>query len=145
MDGGPAALCVRTAHSLWSGGSDTPHTASVPGCLVPSRDYEDTSEGKPAQPRTRGPEQSTLITTSVSDSRVSLCLQNMSRSCSAHGWPLGLSRRRWWLVKLQTGPEGRGESGRVCLSRMKGRVCVGLSVSVSFPLSFSSSVRFSFS
>lgn len=143
---------MRTAHSLWSGGSDTPHTASVPPCLgvwyrhgIMKIPVKGNLHNHISRPRTRGPEQSTLITTSVSDSRVSLCLQNMSRSCSAHGWPLGLSRRRWWLVKLQTGPEGRGESGRVCLSRMKGRVCVGLSVSVSFPLSFSSSVRFSFS
>lgn len=65
-----------------------------------------------------------------------------SRPCSAHGWPLGSSRRRWWLAKLQTGPESGGESGRVCLSGMKRRVCVGLSLSVSFPPSFPSSVSF---
>lgn len=89
VDGGPAALSVRTALSLCSGGADTP---TLPRCLgvwyhhgIMKMPVTGNQHSHVSSPRTRGPEQSTLVTTSVPDSRVSLCLQALFCSRVATG------------------------------------------------------------
>ena len=89
VGGGPAVLCVRTALSLCSGGSDTPALARCLGVWyhhgIMKKLVKGNLHSHVSSPRTRGLEQSTLVTTSGSDSRVSLCLQVLFCSRAATG------------------------------------------------------------
>ena len=99
VDGGHATLCVRTTHSVWPGGSDTPPTVSVPGCLVP-----------PRLQRNKGRKTCTATSPSVPEHADQSRAPSAPRACLIHEFP-SASRIHPGLILLMGGHWARQEDG----------------------------------